>query len=849
MPFRFLKCVARAVLKSGLRELVHFVPFGSLCYDIAWETWEEYRRRLQEERTSAQESASPQALRDFLRGELQGLASAPATDIDGTAVLAAQEEARDLPRPQQELLAGYLGQIPPLVRRTFRRPNEPTGSVAPPSLALDGPADLLPFLPPRMPRLRPGDRPLPGTDWELVELLGVSWFGEVWKARRPGREDAPPVALKFCLDSAAGLLRCQAPALERLGQQIRHPGIVRLRGVHLDAAAPCIEYEYVEGGSLAGLIEDSRPRGGLPSRQAAWIIQEVASALGVAHRLAPPIVHRHLKPTNVLVQRRGDGKLLFYVTDLGIGGISPSPTVREATERTDDRGKPSTRVLWGAYTPLYASPEQKRGGPSAPQDDVHALGVIWYQLLTGDLSAGRPGGKGWRRQLAAKGMAQALIDLLEACIDDEPSERPADAADLADRLSALLSAKASRIEPQPPRGRSPSRLSLEPQTVVNSIGMKLALVPAGQFLMGSPSTEDGRCEDEGPQHPVCITRPFFLGVSPVTVRDFRLFIRATGFRTKVEIQAQGAYRWTGTAWKRDPSCNWEKPGFPQGEGHPVVCVSWDDAVAFCGWLSRREGKRYRLPTEAEWEYACRAGTTTPFSFGKTISPDQANYEGSFAPGRGKKGICRAQTTPVGSFPPNAWGLFDMHGNVWEWCQDWYGHDYYRDSPREDPQGPESSEYRVLRGTADPITEGCLRRIGRGHIDAAYVLRDYLEETGHPLAGDLDDLVTGLHCGVVARLRGTWGPPPVWCNVSREIGVAILGRSGTSPSCSAAGGSSSWRRRDTPAANRPATTPASGRRQRRTRVASGTAAGSGACGPPSPSDHERGRPGASTPRPA
>jgi formylglycine-generating enzyme required for sulfatase activity len=232
---------------------------------------------------------------------------------------------------------------------------------------------------------------------------------------------------------------------------------------------------------------------------------------------------------------------------------------------------------------------------------------------------------------------------------------------------------------------------------VNSVGMPLVLVPAGRFLMGSPVAEKGRCDDEGPQHAVEITRPFYLGTCPVTVAEFRPFITATKYRTRVEIPGTEVNRWTGTAWKRDPDCNWRRPGFPQTETHPVVCVSWDDAVTFCEWLSRKEGRTYRLPTEAEWEYTCRAGATTPYCWGTALSPRQANFDGGDTSADPAKKSGPGGTTAVDSYQPNAWGLSDMHGNVWEWCQDLYGEDYYRDSPRADPQGPEGGEMRVLRG--------------------------------------------------------------------------------------------------------------------------------------------------------
>jgi formylglycine-generating enzyme required for sulfatase activity len=133
----------------------------------------------------------------------------------------------------------------------------------------------------------------------------------------------------------------------------------------------------------------------------------------------------------------------------------------------------------------------------------------------------------------------------------------------------------------------------------------------------------------------------------------------------------------------------------EGANRPVDSVSWDDCQRFCEKLSKLTGKRFRLPTEAEWEYACRAGTPTPFSFGKAISPKWANYNGNFAYHHGRKGKYREQTSDVGSFPANLWGLADMHGNVWEWCADWHGP--YPPVEVQDPQGADRGRGRVLRG--------------------------------------------------------------------------------------------------------------------------------------------------------
>ncbi|MGZ3181699.1 MAG: bifunctional serine/threonine-protein kinase/formylglycine-generating enzyme family protein [Telluria sp.] len=222
-------------------------------------------------------------------------------------------------------------------------------------------------------------------------------------------------------------------------------------------------------------------------------------------------------------------------------------------------------------------------------------------------------------------------------------------------------------------------------------GPELVLVPTGRFQMGSPEHERKRAMEAGaqegwlaretPQYWVGIEESFALGRYPVTVGQWRDFVRATG-------------------WKRHGEIDWEAPGFAQTDAHPVVGVSWEDAQRYVRWLSERTGQHYRLPTEAEWEYACRAGTRSAFSFGETITTDQANYDGNYSYHGSPRGVFRRGTTPVGSFPPNPWGLFDMHGNVWEWVQD-VVHENYEGAPltgRAWEEGGDPSR-RVLRGGA------------------------------------------------------------------------------------------------------------------------------------------------------
>ena len=182
--------------------------------------------------------------------------------------------------------------------------------------------------------------------------------------------------------------------------------------------------------------------------------------------------------------------------------------------------------------------------------------------------------------------------------------------------------------------------------------------------MGSPASETKRNDDEGPQHKVRIPEPFAAGKFEVTKAQFVAFVNDTGHDA-------GNKCWTyeGGKFKERSGRSFRNPGFSQGGDHPVACVSWDDAKAYVTWLSGKTGKTYRLLSEAEWEYAARAGTTTPFSTGRRITPDQANFKGIYTYNGSSKGRYRKKTLTVGSFGENAFGLYDMHGNVWEWVED------------------------------------------------------------------------------------------------------------------------------------------------------------------------------------
>jgi formylglycine-generating enzyme required for sulfatase activity len=194
---------------------------------------------------------------------------------------------------------------------------------------------------------------------------------------------------------------------------------------------------------------------------------------------------------------------------------------------------------------------------------------------------------------------------------------------------------------------------------------EMVVVPAGRFTMGSPASEPDRYSDED-QLAVSIAKPFAVGQYAVTRGEFAAFVDSTGHKTD-----GGCRAYTGSEWKQQGDRNWRSPGFTQNDRHPVVCVSWDDAKAYVAWLSKKTGKSYFLPSEAEREYVTRAGTAAPFWCGASITPQQANYNGTAEPykGGGSKGEWRKATVPVDTFQANPWGLHDVHGNVWEWTED------------------------------------------------------------------------------------------------------------------------------------------------------------------------------------
>jgi formylglycine-generating enzyme required for sulfatase activity len=504
--------------------------------------------------------------------------------------------------------------------------------------------------------------------------------------------------------------------------QLSHPNIVSAHDAAQVGKTHFLAMEYVEGTDLGKLVRD---QGRLAVHRACKYIRQ--AALGLQHAHEHGLVHRDIKPSNLLLTAE-DSKI--KITDLGLVRLGCAP---------DETALTSAGAVLG--TPDYLAPEQATNARNVDiRADLYSLGCSLYHLLAGQPPF--PEGTGLEKlfkhvqeeptpvQVLRPEIPPALAAVVHKLVAKRPEDRYQTPAEVAAALEpytrptspAAPPATPTAVKepepaphPHPPHSRRWVLVSLgillvlggggwwgywhslgadpnkaEKPPVTNSLGMRLAWIPAGEFTMGSPPGEAGGRDDEGPSHQVTLTRPFYLATHETTVANFRAFAQAARYQTKAEEDGKGALRWNADkqTWERDPKCIWRNPGWRQEDDEPVVCVSRYDALAFCYWLSRKEGKTYRLPTEAEWEYACRAGTTTPYAYGTMLSSGQGNWATSGSQGR---------TIRVGSLEANPWGLYDMHGNAWEWCADFYNPTYYRDSPLRDPHGPEQGLWGVLRG--------------------------------------------------------------------------------------------------------------------------------------------------------
>lgn len=519
--------------------------------------------------------------------------------------------------------------------------------------------------------------------YQLIGRLGAGAFGEVWRARKPSQRRS--VALKILLNKEVDLdALLQEVSTWALGTG--HPNVLRFIGARVFDGQPVLISKYVRDGSLQDWLEWC---GGKAPRQREAVLWTQGILAGLAYLHGHKIIHRDLKPANILM----DGGTP-RIADFGLSRVLIVDN--------------SSAGFGG--TIAYSAPEAFRGARTE-QTDVWSVGVILYQLLAGRLPF-----SGKDRQAVVKAICYAKPAPLPTSVPAWVSAvvRKALAKDVqlrfktATEMLAALSAPAPAptratsgadesygmgvlvglvllggviwwasqpspvtgpTSPQPtPKAKAsaPAPLPRDFTETIAGVNFEMKVLPGGSFLMGSPASEEGRSDHEGPQH-----------------------------RVRVPAFAISKYEITQAQWQAVMGDN---PASFIGPSFPVENISWYEAKAFCQRLSQLTGKVYRLPTEAEWEYAARARTVSPFSFGLTLSSAQANFNGNYPYGDATEGDYHRQTLDVGNFMPNAFGLFDMHGNVREWCEDVW-HVNYKKAPGDGSNwtsGGDSS-LRVIRG--------------------------------------------------------------------------------------------------------------------------------------------------------
>mgnify|MGYP001765756183 CR=1 FL=1 len=441
--------------------------------------------------------------------------------------------------------------------------------------------------------------------------------------------------------------------------QLDHPNIVRVRHFFEANGTAYLVMHYYQGLSLAEYVDQQGGR--LAEEPARQLMLPILDGLRAAH--TKNILHRDIKPQNIYLARLETGGIRPILLDFG--------AARQAMGE-------HSRSLSVVLTPGYAPFEQyHRRGKQGPWTDIYAAAAVLYRLVTGETppEATERQAQDDLRPATDFGVSRQLSDTLDSGLAIAPESRPQTVQEFQ---SALMAVSASTTA-QPASSRPPStdfsgrRGHAGTAPVINTIPDMVRL-PGGRFLMGSPESEPGRFDNEGPQHWVQVPA-FEIGRYPVTFAQWKACVAAGGC-THIPDDA----------------------GWGRGQ-RPVINVSWEDAHEYVRWLCRETGERWRLPTEAEWEYAARAGTTTPFSTGNCITTSQANYDGSFDYNDcgAKTGLYVSKTQPVGSYPPNPWGLYDLHGNIWEWVEDCY-HDNYVGAPTDgSPWTQGSCQKRVLRG--------------------------------------------------------------------------------------------------------------------------------------------------------
>ncbi|NEO52928.1 MAG: SUMF1/EgtB/PvdO family nonheme iron enzyme [Okeania sp. SIO3B5] len=571
--------------------------------------------------------------------------------------------------------------------------------------------------------------------YKIIDILGSGGFGDTYLAQDLDLPGKPKCVVKHLKPKSSDsgispvaqkLFEREAETLYKLGENSDQ--IPKLFAHFQEGTEFYLVQEYVEGHNIS---KELIPGKKLSESYTIALLKGILEALEKAHK--NNIIHRDIKPQN-LMRRKSDKKIVL----IDFGAVKEINVLTTANQ-------PGTTILTIAVgTPGYMPSEQAIGKPKL-SSDIYAVGMVGIKALTGKDPHNLPtdpktGNVIWRNEAKVSNHLANILDkmvheyfpqryenatkVLEALgLTTSPQPTPAPRTTQAKTVLPVSSPQQQTLPilkpkpisvTQPPktllasntnisiqefktvtvniRGEIKSRPQHQTEVITENLGngvtLKMVKIPAGRFLMGSPETEAERDNSESPQHYVEVPE-FFMGKYPVT-------------------QAQ---------WQAVMGNN---PSYFKGANRPVENVSWNDATKYCQKLSQKTGKKYSLPSESQWEYACRAGTTTPFYFGETITSELASYDGTSTYADEPKGKYRKETTNVGKFPPNAFGLYDMHGNVWECCQDVW-HSNYNGAPTDGSawETGGDSNYRILRGGSWINNSFNCRSARRNDNDADY----------------------------------------------------------------------------------------------------------------------------------
>ncbi|NEP01960.1 MAG: SUMF1/EgtB/PvdO family nonheme iron enzyme [Symploca sp. SIO2E9] len=538
----------------------------------------------------------------------------------------------------------------------------------------------------------------------IEKKLGSGGFGITYKVRH--LENNKHFVIKTILDhfkrdpeysEYLRLFHKEGKKLKQLCEK-PHPHIVQVIDFFTEAENPYLIMEYIPGENLYDFV---KRQGALTEIQAVKVICQIGDALNFMHQAK--LVHRDATPLNIMMRTPEEAVLI----DFGIAkGISPVTSTQ--TDMAGNR--------------RFAPYEQVGKGSRQKTVDVYSLAASLYYAVTGERATASLGRKLFNEELVPPSQLNPSISdrTNQAILKGmalEPEERSQSIEEWLNLLSVSVSRETVTVDARGEivKRESNQKANFFKDYLGNGVSLEMISIPGGKFLMGTEGKEIERLiqkfnwqgfNREKPEHEVTV-QPFFIGKYPVTQAQWRAIASCKDLKVERELNPNPAY------FNNSQNSN----------SHPVEQVSWYDAVEFCQRLSRQTQREYRLPSEAEWEYACCALTTTPFYFGETITDKLANYDASYTYALEPKGEFRGETTPVGIFPANAFGLYDMHGNVWEWCAD-DGHKNYEGAPNDgtawlEENNDNDNPYHILRGgswTYNPSFCRCASRVsysGRG----------------------------------------------------------------------------------------------------------------------------------------